>query len=92
MAIDTLIDSTVNATAKHSDNAPIASVAAIALVSREDATGARRPEKPAVPDDRIMVQFLRDTGESPAISCNFAESVGNIAASCAWKTRKRRNR
>jgi len=92
IAIDTLIDSTVSVTAKHSDRAPIASVAAIALVRREDATGAGRPEKPTVPYDRIMVQFLRDAGESPAISCNFAESAGNIAASCPRKTRKRRNR
>lgn len=92
IAIDTRIDSTVSVTAKHSDKAPIASVAAIALVNREDATGAGRPEKPTVPDDRIMVQFLQDAGESPAMSGNFAESAGNIAARSAWKTWKRCNR
>ena len=51
----TLIESTVSVTARHSDSEPIASEAAMALVSREEATGARRLSKPAVPGDRIMV-------------------------------------
>ena len=41
-AMDTLIESTVSVTTRHSDSAPIASEAAMALVSREDATGAGR--------------------------------------------------
>jgi len=52
--MDTLIESTVNVTTRHSDSAPIASEAAMAFVSREDATGPGRM-KPAVPGDRIMV-------------------------------------
>jgi hypothetical protein len=53
--MDILIESTVNVTARHSDSAPIANEAAMALVSREDATGTGRLMKPAVPGDRIMV-------------------------------------
>jgi hypothetical protein len=49
-----LIESTVSATSKHSDSAQIASVAAMALVSREEATGAGRLPKPAVPGDGII--------------------------------------
>jgi hypothetical protein len=71
VAIETLIESTVSVTTRHSENAPIASVAAIALVNREEATGAGRLTKPTVPDDRIMVQFLQDAGESPANSGQF---------------------
>ena len=51
----TLIESTVRETIRHSDNAPIASEAATAPVSRDEATGAGRPSKPAAPGDRIMV-------------------------------------
>ena len=50
-----LLESTVSVTTRHSVSAPIASEAAIAWVNRDDATGAGRPWKPAVPDDRIMV-------------------------------------
>jgi hypothetical protein len=57
----TLIDSTVSATITHSDSAPIASEAAMALVSRDEATGAGRP-KPALPDDRIMAEILQTRG------------------------------
>ena len=39
----TLIDNTVRVTIRHSDNAPIASEAATASVSRDEATGAERP-------------------------------------------------
>ncbi|KWV52568.1 hypothetical protein AS156_10245 [Bradyrhizobium macuxiense] len=55
IAMVTLLDSSVIMTTRQSVNAPIASDAAIAFVSREDATGAGRLWKPAVPDDRIMV-------------------------------------
>ena len=41
--METLIDSTVRVTIMHSDNAPIASEAATAFLSRDDATGAERP-------------------------------------------------
>jgi len=53
----TLIDSTVSETIRHNDSTPIASEAAMALVSRDEATGAGRP-KPALPDDRIMAEIL----------------------------------
>lgn len=51
----TRIDRTVRLTTRHNDNVPIASEAAIALVSLEQATGAGRLPKPALPCDRIMV-------------------------------------
>jgi hypothetical protein len=63
-----LLESTVSVTTRQSDNAPTASEAAMALVNQEDATGAGRPSKPAVPDDRIMVQILTCAGESPTAS------------------------
>jgi hypothetical protein len=50
-----LTDSTVKATIRHSDNEPIASVAATASVNRDEATGVFRPLKPVAPGDRIMV-------------------------------------
>ena len=53
--MDTLIESTVSVTTSHSDSAPIASEAAMALVSREDATDTGRLMQPDVPGDRIMV-------------------------------------
>ncbi|WP_407166989.1 hypothetical protein [Bradyrhizobium sp. ORS 111] len=55
IAMVTLLDSTVIVTTRQSVSAQIASEAAIALVSRGDATGAGQLWKPAVPDDRIMV-------------------------------------
>jgi hypothetical protein len=68
--MDTLIESTVSVTTRHSDSEPIASEAAMALVSREDATGAGRLMKPAGPGDRIMVlnpsrrgRIIRDVRE-----------------------------
>jgi hypothetical protein len=66
IAIETLIESTVRLTITHSDNAPIASAAATASASREDATGAERPLKPAPPGDRFMAEILKAAGESPA--------------------------
>ena len=43
IAMETLIDSTVRVTITHSDSEPIASEAATAFLSRDDATGAERP-------------------------------------------------
>ena len=43
IAMETLIDSTVRVTITHSHNEPIASEAATAFLSRDDATGAERP-------------------------------------------------
>jgi hypothetical protein len=55
IATETWIESTVRATIRHSDSEPIASDAATASISRDEATGAERPLKPAAPGDRIMV-------------------------------------
>jgi hypothetical protein len=66
IAIDTLIENTVRVTIRHSDNPLIASEAATAWVSRDDATGAQRPLKPTAPGDRIMAGILGCAGESPA--------------------------
>lgn len=52
----TLIDSNVSETIRHSESAPIASEAATALVTRDEATGAERP-KPALPADRVMAEI-----------------------------------
>jgi hypothetical protein len=65
IAMLTLIESTVSVTTKHSDSAPIASEAAMALVSREEATGAGRLSKPAVPGDRIMVKSFKPRANHP---------------------------
>ena len=54
MAMETLIETTVRVTIRHSDSEPSASDAATAFHSREEATGAGRPLKPRAPDDRIM--------------------------------------
>src|SRR5258708_37669104 len=65
----TLIESTVSVTIRHSDSAPIASDAATVSVSRDEATGAGQPSKPAPPPgDRVIAEILRCSGESPATS------------------------
>jgi hypothetical protein len=84
----TLIENTVTVTIRHSDNEPIASEATTASVSRDEATGAERPSKPAAPGDRIMAEFLRCAGESPATTESFTGIAGNIAAVTASKTPK----
>jgi hypothetical protein len=58
IAMLTLIDSTVRLTITHSDSEQIASVAATASVSLDEATGAERPLKPKAPGDRIMAGIL----------------------------------
>ena len=63
--METLIESTVRVTIRHSDSEPIASEAATASISRVDATGTERPLKPQAPDDLIMVGILQCAGESP---------------------------
>ena len=55
IAMETLIESTVRVTIRHSDNEPIASEAATVRVSRDEATGAERALKPAALGDRVMV-------------------------------------
>jgi hypothetical protein len=57
IAMLTLIDSAVRVTIRHSDSEPIASEAATASISRDEATGADGLSKPA-PDDRIMAEIL----------------------------------
>ena len=66
----TLIENTVSVTIRHSDSEPMASEAATASISRDEATGAERLSKPAEPGDRgvaeFMAEFLQGAGESPA--------------------------
>ena len=89
MAIETLIDSTVRVTIRHSDNEPIASVAATASVSRDEATGAERPLKPQAPDDRFMVRYSLDArANHPRVTPDFSGLTGNIAAALASKMAK----
>src|SRR5229473_8355375 len=90
--METLIENTVRVTIRHSDSEPIARVAATASVNREQATGAERPLKPQAPCDRIMAEFLRCAGESPATRENLAAITGNIGAGSGSKMAKwRRN-
>jgi hypothetical protein len=65
IAMETLIESTVRVTIRHSDSEPIASVAATASASRDEATGADGLSKPAGPGDRVMAGILQCPGESP---------------------------
>jgi hypothetical protein len=74
IAMETLIESTVRVTIRHSDNEPIASVAATASASRDEATGADGLSKPAGPGDRIMAEILQGAGESPEASRILQES------------------
>ena len=66
IAMATLIETSVRVTTRQSDSEPIASEAATASISRDEATGAVRPLKPGAPGDRIMVGILQYAGESPA--------------------------
>jgi hypothetical protein len=72
-----LFDSTVSVTIRQSDTEAIASAAATASLSLGDATATAGLLKPAVPEDRVMVQILKNleadqtpalTGESPVRS------------------------
>jgi len=75
IAMATLIESTVRVTIRHSDSEPIASEAATASVSRDEATGADGRTKPAAPGDRIMAEILQGAGESPATWKILQESL-----------------
>jgi hypothetical protein len=66
IAMATLIETSVRVTTRHSDSEPIASEAATASISLDEATGADGRSKPAAPDDRIMAEILQCAGESPA--------------------------
>src|ERR1700733_10091166 len=67
----TLIENTVRVTIRHSDTRQIASEAATAPASLDDATGADGPSKPAAVGDRIMAEFPQCAGESPATGQKF---------------------
>jgi hypothetical protein len=64
--METLIESSVRVTIRHSDNEPIASEAATAPASPDEETGVDGRSKPIVPGDRIMAEILQGAGESPA--------------------------
>jgi hypothetical protein len=83
------IENTVSVTIRQSDSEPIASEATTASISRDDATGAERPTKPAARGDRVMAEFLRCAGESPATSPYFAGIAGDITAKSPQKWRNR---
>ena len=72
--METLIDSTVRVTITHSDIEPIASVAATASASRDEATGADGLSKPVARGDRIMAGILQGVGESPTTPLILQES------------------
>ena len=66
IAMLTLIENTVRVTITHSDSEPIASEAATASASRDEATGAGRRSKPAGRATGSWSDFLHCAGESPA--------------------------
>jgi hypothetical protein len=84
----TLIENTVRVTIRHSDNEPIASEATTASINRGEAAGVERLSKPTAPGDRVMVDFLQCSGESPATPGNFTGIAGDIRAAAALKTPK----
>lgn len=75
-----LMETTVIVTTRQSDSVPNASEVAMAPRSLGDATGARLPSKPIVPDNRIMVHFPVEAGRITRRHENFAIITGNIAA------------
>jgi hypothetical protein len=79
MAMLTLIDIMASATIRQSESEPIASEAATACISREEATGAAGPSNPAAPRDRVMVGFLNPRANHPAqpgIPSNRRQDLG----------------
>jgi hypothetical protein len=70
-AMAALIDNTVIVTTRQSDNVPNASEVAMAPSSLGDATGARLPSKPIVPDNRIMGPFPCGSGPNHPPSREF---------------------
>jgi len=86
----TLIESTVRVTTRQSDSVPIASVAAMALASRDDATGqngrqncgAGRPGHGRNPSKCGRITH--------GIGINLAIVAGNIAAAAARNMAKSR--
>jgi hypothetical protein len=87
IAMLTLIESAVRVTIRHSDNEPIASEAATASVSRDEATGAVGLSKPA-PDDRIMAENPSMRGRITRRIQNYPGIAGNFAAAPGLKMAK----
>ena len=82
MAKPVPVDSAVNATTRHNENAPSASEAATASINREEATGALRPPKPAAACERVMAGFPGRLTH-PRIAKTLAIIAGKIAATSA---------
>ena len=88
VAMETLVESTVRVTIRHSETEPIASEAATAPASPDEATDAGGCSKPVAPGDDFMGRNPSDAGESPATSENFTGTAGNFAAAAGRKTAK----
>jgi hypothetical protein len=88
IAMATLIENTVRVTTRHNDNEPIASEAATASISRDDATGADGLSKPAAPGDRIMAEILQCAGRITRRDQDCPGIAGNIAAANGPKMAK----
>ena len=58
VAMETLVESTVRVTIRHSETEPIASEAATAPASLDEETGTCGRSKPAARCDRIMAEIL----------------------------------
>jgi hypothetical protein len=74
IAMETLIESTVMVTIRHSDSEPIASVAATASANRDEATGPDGLSKPAGPGDRIMAEILQMPGRITRSNSGFCRN------------------
>ena len=89
MAVQARNDSTVRVTTKQSENAPKASEATTASISRGEATGVSWPPKPAA-DDRVMVgDPCEAAGRITRDAKNLANTTGDIAAVSPPIRRKR---
>jgi hypothetical protein len=80
IAMLALIENTVRVTIRHSDSEAIASEAATASASLDEAASAGQRTKPAGPGDRVMVHFLIARANHPPTPQGVAALAGNIAA------------
>jgi len=84
-----LADSIVIATARQSESAPKASVAATASINLGDATAPLRPLKPAAPCKRVMIEDPKCVTRITRDGKNLAIIAGDIAATFSRFRRKR---
>ena len=88
IAMVTLVESTVSAITRHSDNAPIASEAAMALVNREEATGTGRFRSLPCRATVSLVKSLPARANHPrtsSLACNSRPAILRRPAPEKWQ-------